>query len=444
MPGIFSGTVTSISLSEMVNPKEDVLDFSKTEITLMVLGSLYSVLCMVILFMVARNEDIIAVSHRFRYAFFMVATVFARALCCFIGVGEAQYARGGESLLPFLIFEIPNLMTLVGALSLAGAQIRNVLACSHLRNDGIITNQGYSNRQEGEEPAVQAINVDDWSSRTSSRQPLLSKAVKGVTDFCIPSVTCCKRRPSVAQLIYVLSFLLCVGYFVLTVVLYTRVPDGKKRNSAEQLFFAAFNAVTLAVLTTTMVLEYLSGCLTLIPRKGRPNLYSATRTEYAQRQHEISLVIILLLGYHVGWALGLFARGTENEFANPYYFLIIEYGVEFVLITWFFAKLNKVIHGPFNMKDPIYLEKLFNNFQPGDGTALPHSEAKRGIRLTIKLKRRDAEQSQSYQVEVVDLLELQQLLHQTTAMHLDRETTFAADASGTVLSVDQLVPTTDS
>lgn len=110
----------------------DTFTWDKVEAALFIVGTLYLLLFAKVSYEVAQQQ-IVSLSHRFRYVIFLVGMVFVRCLCSFIGMSESQYAQHHtNSILPFFLFDVGQLVFLATVLALVGAQIRNSLSCDEL------------------------------------------------------------------------------------------------------------------------------------------------------------------------------------------------------------------------------------------------------------------------------------------------------------------------
>eukprot|EP01138_Halocafeteria_seosinensis_P007951 gb/GECG01008123.1/.p1 GENE.gb/GECG01008123.1/~~gb/GECG01008123.1/.p1 ORF type:complete len:539 (+),score=45.72 gb/GECG01008123.1/:1-1617(+) len=351
------------------------ITWTNTEISLGCIGVAFGILFTWILWRFSRL-GLVTLSHRFRFLIFLLGQVFVRGLCSFIGVGEAEYAQHDpNSILPFFLFDVADLILISSVLALVGAQVRNVVSCELLVEKRVV------------ERTIHTARRPRQHSQTLLGGPRF--------DRFFPSGFQC--RPESTEYVSFVVFLLVLGlsiaYTTMVGYIYHFVENGKKRHSDEQLFFIVVYAVSLVLLVISTYAEQASGCLRLCEHQDdssnenhslntRPDAQPSeapgdtggnaaykvgeNNTTYGKKQLWFSILLIALLVFRIIWAVSQLVKKRANEFRNDWYWLVVEYAVEIFLLTLLFALLlcgkEKMVHGSYRKEDPYFILHLVYQF----------------------------------------------------------------------------------
>eukprot|EP01138_Halocafeteria_seosinensis_P005230 gb/GECG01005347.1/.p1 GENE.gb/GECG01005347.1/~~gb/GECG01005347.1/.p1 ORF type:complete len:493 (+),score=39.87 gb/GECG01005347.1/:1-1479(+) len=401
-----------------MEPATDRISYTKTEATLGGIGVVYGFLLTIVLRGMLSKFDTESLSHRFRYLVLLIGTMFVRMLCSFIGVGEAQYAQNDpNSILPFFLFDVGDLMFVVSIIAKSGAQIRNFLSFEMLVKEGIVYREARRQDDFGFHELPNERNIATYEGDSYLRNlpyPRFLQKILGVDNA--------RRTANIVDSIggYVFSCVLAISvlYTVMSAVLYRYFEHGVKRHSAEQIFLIIVYSLTFLVSAFTTYAEKTSGSLSMVdPREisnhGRQGInapnnfddeqvpqhaFSLSPSQYEKRQKYVSWAFGLFLLLRIGYSVYQIKGEIANEFKNEYWLLIIEYGVKMAILTLVFYLLlspmedeeetlkegKQVIHGSYDRRDPYFIFRLTRKFCATGSSTVEISARIRGIRRTFR------------------------------------------------------------
>eukprot|EP01138_Halocafeteria_seosinensis_P016471 gb/GECG01016802.1/.p1 GENE.gb/GECG01016802.1/~~gb/GECG01016802.1/.p1 ORF type:complete len:508 (+),score=51.72 gb/GECG01016802.1/:1-1524(+) len=373
----------------------DQLAYSKTEATLGLIGIAYGILLTVVLWLMSAKFDTESLSHRFRYLVLLLGSIFVRMLCSLIGVGEARYAQNDQnSILPFFLFDVGDLMFVVSIIAKSGAQIRNFLSFEVLVRRGVVARETPRRRESGSEQEVyhslnegtDGIQNGDNYSRNFPFSEFTRKVCK-----LNRSESAATRIDRLGRYVFSWILLISLAYTAMTGVLYHVFENGVKRHKAEQIFLIIVYSVTFIQTVITTYFEQVSGSLNMAESNGAqrenqdgpitstaeaevmPNFaFTLSPSEYGSRQLRISTAFAGFLLLRIAYSAYQIIGGIANEFKNEYWLLIIEYGIEMgimaVVFYWLLSPLEgegsraEMIHGSYDSRDPYFVFRIMRKF----------------------------------------------------------------------------------
>lgn len=208
----------------------------------------------------------------------------------------------------------------------------------------------------------------------------------------------------ISLFIYALVCIMITAYCALSFDLYAQEESGKDRNQSEQIFFIVVYVIVIILLISSTMTERRSGCLIMQEQEangdntesvdnepgnneseeiGSVNADSediecgnnepaafridyGKESKYAKRQWKIAFTMLLILLLRIAWSVFQIYERKSNEFDNRWYWIVIEYAIELVLLSTIFWLLlhenfskgeteDHIIHGPYDTKDPYFI-----------------------------------------------------------------------------------------